>query len=134
MAPAAVADEPCRRAIAGRACTVAGSLAAEAAAGYWHPALGAALALADVIIPAIIVLILLIAILRGSTETCERTFRVLRWIAGRPAARPSPCYEPAARTRTVDHGTPPRRSVTGYTQETITLPGPNGRPCWHSSG
>jgi hypothetical protein len=27
-----------------------------------------------------------------------------------------------------------RRSVTGYTQETTTWPGPHGCPCWHSSG
>jgi hypothetical protein len=89
MMAAARADGPRRRPVAGRACTVAGSLAAEAAAGYWHPGLGAVLAVADVVVPASIGLILLIAILCGSAETCERAFRLLRWIAGR-AEPPAP--------------------------------------------
>jgi hypothetical protein len=72
------------RAIAGRACVARGSLAAEAAAGCWCPALGIALAVADVVIPAVITLILLAAILRGTPETCERAFRLLRWIVNRP--------------------------------------------------
>ena len=59
-------------------------LSAEGTAGYLHPALGEALAAADVIIPAIVLLVLLAAILRGSTETCDRVFRLLRWIANRP--------------------------------------------------
>jgi hypothetical protein len=63
---------------------VAAFLSAEGAAGYLHPALGEALAAADVIIPAIVLLVLLAAILRGSTETCDRAFRLLRWIANRP--------------------------------------------------
>jgi hypothetical protein len=84
------APEPGRRPIAGRVCTAAGSLAAEGAAGYWHPALGAALAAADVIVPAVFALILLTVILFGSTETCERAFRLLRWIAGRAAPPPPP--------------------------------------------
>jgi len=81
--------EPRRRTVAGRTCAAAGSLAAEGAAGYWHPALGAALAAADVIVPAVIALVLLAAILRGSAEMCERAFRLLRWIAGR-AEPPAP--------------------------------------------
>lgn len=56
------------------------SLAARGAACYLHPALGEALAAADVIVP----LVLLAAILRGGTETCERVFRLLRWAASRP--------------------------------------------------
>jgi hypothetical protein len=78
-----------RRPIAGRACAVAGSLAAEAAAGHWRPALGAALAVADVAIPAVVIFVLLIAVLCGSTETCERAFRLLRWASGR-AELPAP--------------------------------------------
>jgi hypothetical protein len=79
-------------AAAGRVCAAAGWLAAEGAAGYWRPALGAALVVADVIIFAVIALTLLNAILRGSTERCERAFRLLRWIAGRsePPAPPVP--------------------------------------------
>jgi hypothetical protein len=68
----------------GRACTLAGWLAAEVVVSCRHPALGAALAAADVIVPALIALVLLAAILCGSAETCERAFRLLRWIAGRP--------------------------------------------------
>jgi hypothetical protein len=59
-------------------------LSAESTAGYLHPALGEALAAADVIIPAIVLLVLLASILRGSSETCDRVFRLLRWIANRP--------------------------------------------------
>jgi hypothetical protein len=63
---------------------IAGILSAEGIAGYRLPVLGEALAIADVIIPAIVLLILLAVILRGSTETCDRVFRLLRWFANRP--------------------------------------------------
>ena len=56
----------------------------EGMAGYLHPVLGEALAAADVIVPLAVGLILLAAILRGSSETCERAFRLLRWITDRP--------------------------------------------------
>jgi hypothetical protein len=59
-------------------------VAAEVVAGCRHPVLAAVLPAADVIVPALIALILLAAVLRGSTETCERAFRLLRWMAGRP--------------------------------------------------
>jgi hypothetical protein len=79
----------------------AGILGAEAAAGYLHPALGETLAIADILIPLIIGLILITAILRGSDQTCERTFRLLRWITNRPEppapphprAQAKPLYE-----------------------------------------
>jgi len=61
-----------------------GALGAEATIAYLSPPLGAALAAADVIVPLAIAVVLLIAVLRGSTETCERVFRLLRWIANRP--------------------------------------------------
>jgi hypothetical protein len=72
------------RARNGRACAVASWLAAEVVAGGRHPALDVALVAADVIVPGLIALVLLAAILCGSAETCERAFRLLRWIAGRP--------------------------------------------------
>ena len=62
----------------------AGVLGGQGVAGYLHPVLGEALAAADVIIPLAIAVILLFAILRGSSQTCERVFRLLRWIANRP--------------------------------------------------
>jgi hypothetical protein len=68
---------------------VAAFLGAESTASYLHPALGEALAAADTIIPTIVMLVLLAAILRGSTETCDRVFRLLRWITNRPEP-PSP--------------------------------------------
>jgi len=82
---------------------IAAFLSAEGTAGYLHPALGEALAAADAIIPAIVLPVLLAAILRGSTETCDRVFRLLRWIANRPEP-PAPdrnavCSRPALRRR-----------------------------------
>jgi hypothetical protein len=62
----------------------AGVLGGQGVAGYLHPVLGEALAAADVIVPLVITVILLFAILRGSSQTCERVFRLLRWIADRP--------------------------------------------------
>jgi hypothetical protein len=75
----------------------AGILGSEGLAGTLHPALGEALATADVVVPLAIALVLLTAILLGSDQTCERVFRLLRWAANRP--------EPAAPAR--------RRSAPG---------------------
>jgi hypothetical protein len=58
----------------------AGVLSGQGAACYLYPALGLVLAAVDVIVP----LVLLVAILCGSTDTCERVFRLLRWVANRP--------------------------------------------------
>ena len=62
-------------------------LVSEGIAGVLHPAVGEVLAAADVVASLSIVLALIIAILRGSAETCERVFRLLRCIAGRPEPR-----------------------------------------------
>ena len=51
---------------------------------YIHPPLGEALAVTDLAVTVVVALALLVAILRGSEETCERAFRLLRWIANRP--------------------------------------------------
>ena len=67
-----------------------GTLGADATVAYVSPSLGAALAAADVIVPLAIAMVLLVAVLSGSTETCERVFRLLRWIANRPEPRPPP--------------------------------------------
>lgn len=66
-----------------------GVLAGEGAMFYLHPALGEILSTADVAVPTAFGAILLAAILCGSDETCERVFRLLRWIANRPEP-PSP--------------------------------------------
>jgi hypothetical protein len=66
----------------------AGALGAEAAAGYLHPVLGVILAAADAGIPLAVALTLLTAILRGSDQTCERVFRLLRWLSARPEPPP----------------------------------------------
>jgi len=61
-----------------------GTLGIEGAAGYLSPSLGAVLATVDVIVPLAIAVVLLGAILLGSKETCDRVFRLLRWVANRP--------------------------------------------------
>ena len=61
-----------------------GVAAAEAAAGYLHPALAEALAIADVAIPVMLVLIVFAVVVLGSQQTCDRVFRLLRWITNRP--------------------------------------------------
>ena len=62
----------------------AGVLGGEGLAACLHPVLGEALAAADIVVPLAIALVLLAAILRGNSETCERVFRLLRWIDGQP--------------------------------------------------
>jgi len=58
-----------------------------------HPRLGEVFATADIVVPLVIALILLAAILRGSNQTCERVFRLLRWIANQPEP-PGPAGSP----------------------------------------
>lgn len=87
-----------RRALAGWACAAAAPLATDMA-GWRCPALGETLAVADVVIPAVIAFIFLAAILRGTAETCERAFRLLRWITNRP--------EPPAPKPVAPHWGPP---------------------------
>jgi hypothetical protein len=91
--------------------TGAGILGGEGLAGILHPALDEALAAADVIVPLVIAIVLLAAILCGSTQTCERVFRLLRWIANRP--------EPAA-PETPPAGT--RRRITNEDPDTNEPP------------
>jgi hypothetical protein len=62
----------------------AGVLAADGTVGYFHPAAGVVLAAAEAGVPMLIALILLAAILLGSSQTCERAFRLLRWTVNRP--------------------------------------------------
>jgi hypothetical protein len=64
--------------------TGAGVLGSEGLTAYLHPALGEGLAVVDIVVPLILAIVLLVAILHGSRETCERAFRLLRWIANRP--------------------------------------------------
>jgi hypothetical protein len=53
-------------------------------ASYLRPTFGECLAIADLSILAVVSLGLVVAILRGSDQTCERAFRLLRWITNRP--------------------------------------------------
>jgi hypothetical protein len=62
----------------------AGIAGGEGTAEIVRPELGEALALIDVIGPMMIALILITAILRGSDETVDRVFRLLRWAVNRP--------------------------------------------------
>ena len=59
-------------------------IGAEITESVLHPEVAEGLAIADVAIPLIVGLILLILIVRGSPETVERVFRLLRWITNRP--------------------------------------------------
>ena len=69
----------------------AGLIGIEGIAGYLHPALAEVLVATDVIVLVSITLIVLAAILFGSTETVERVFRLLRWAVNRPEpAAPAP--------------------------------------------
>jgi hypothetical protein len=68
----------------GKAGAGLGVVAAESAAGYLHPGLAGVLAIADLAIPLAVLLILLAIVVRGSDQTCERVFRLLRWITNRP--------------------------------------------------
>jgi hypothetical protein len=78
--------EPDRRPPVLRRAFAAGAaiLGGEGLAGMIHPALGEALAAADVIAPLAIALILLAVTLFGSDRIVERAFRLLRWAANRP--------------------------------------------------
>jgi hypothetical protein len=59
-------------------------IGAEITESVLHPAAAEALEIADVAIPLIAGLILFTTVVRGSPETVERIFRLLRWIANRP--------------------------------------------------
>jgi hypothetical protein len=74
-------------------CISAGALGAEGGAGYLYRPLGAVLITVDVIVPLAVGLILLVAIMRGSDRTCDRGFRLLRWITNRPEP-PAPPPQP----------------------------------------
>jgi hypothetical protein len=56
----------------------------QVAAAYVHPAIEAALAVADASIPLVAGTVLIAVIVFGSDDACERIFRLLRWIANRP--------------------------------------------------
>jgi hypothetical protein len=59
-------------------------IGAEITESVLHPAAAEALGIADAAIPLIVGLILFTTIVRGSPQTAERIFRLLRWIANRP--------------------------------------------------
>lgn len=68
--------------------------AAEAVADYLHPGLAEALAIADVAIPVILLLILFAVVVLGSHQTCDRVFRLLRWITNRPEPTAPDSHQP----------------------------------------
>lgn len=80
--------EACRTAKephAWRSLGLAGAgLGADAGLAISSRDLGAVLALTEVTVLAVIALTILIAVLCGSDNTCERAFRLLRWLANRP--------------------------------------------------
>jgi hypothetical protein len=58
---------------------------------YMSRDLGVILTLAEGATATIIVLILVLTVLYGSDSTCERAFRLLRWIVNRPEPPPGAC-------------------------------------------
>lgn len=64
-----------------------GVLGGEGAIIWLHPIIGEAMIVTDLAVPIVVGLILLVAILRGDDVTCDRAFRLLRWIANRPEPR-----------------------------------------------
>ena len=80
-----------------------GVLGGEGLAGCLRPALGEALAVADLIVPLALVVTLIMAVLCGSDLTVERVFRLLRWAANRPEPpAPHPARQLAGRAVTGD--------------------------------
>jgi hypothetical protein len=69
-------------------CLFASGLGADASLTYFSRDLGTILVLTELAGVAVIVLIFLIAILYGSNNTCERAFRLLRWVANQPEPPP----------------------------------------------
>lgn len=60
-----------------------GILSAEATMAWLHPAGTVAVVLTGVGGTLLVVLIVLTAIILGNSQTCERVFRLLRWLANR---------------------------------------------------
>jgi len=61
-----------------------GILSAEATFAWFHPAGAVAVALTCVGGTLLVVLIVITAITLGNSQTCERVFRLLRWLANQP--------------------------------------------------
>jgi hypothetical protein len=59
-------------------------MSAGASLTYLSRDLGAILALTEGATATLIVLILVLTVLYGSDSTCERAFRLLRWVVNRP--------------------------------------------------
>jgi hypothetical protein len=54
------------------------------------------LAIIELVVPAVFAMVVLIAVLFGDDRTCERTFRLLRWIAHQPEPPGPPPVAPAS--------------------------------------
>jgi hypothetical protein len=61
-----------------------GILSAEGTIAWFHPANAMAVALTAMGGALLITLIVMMAIVPGNNQTCERVFRLLRWAANRP--------------------------------------------------
>jgi hypothetical protein len=66
------------------AAVSAGTLGTESLLCFTHPWIGEVLTVSQVMVPLAGALAVLIVILCGSDETCERAFRLLRWVVNRP--------------------------------------------------
>src|SRR5690349_13075140 len=86
-----------------------GVLGGEGVTMWLHPIIGEALVVTDLAVPIMMGLIMLVAILRGDDVTCDRAFRLLRWIANRPEPR-SPSQSERERCSRRPTGLRPTRS------------------------
>lgn len=67
-----------------RRSIVVGILSAETTIAWLHPAGAEAVALTGIGGTLLVILIALATTILGSSQTCERVFRLLRWLANRP--------------------------------------------------
>lgn len=62
---------------------------------YLHPEITEILVIASVAIPVIMMAALLVIIARSDEQTCERVFRLLRWMVNRPEPPSTQAADPA---------------------------------------
>jgi hypothetical protein len=88
-----------------------------------HPEVAEALAIADVAIPLIALLIVFITIVRGTGETANRVFRLLRWIRDHPEPTTSDSLSSQPPAAAAEH---PSAQITAGTSPALsTNPGPS---------
>lgn len=88
------------------------AIGAELTESILHPAAAEALGIADAAIPLIVGVVLYTTIVRGSPETVERVFRLLRWISNRPDP-PAPGSSSSQSSAAAEHPSAQKTADTG---------------------